>query len=158
MHGHQAISQDNKSIESKNWFNEFIGQLRTDEQMLELGAINPDKEKFYQNIFSGDIEAILLDNREKISMAIIERMIREYLTVLTDRKAFPDKLAFELSNYKVLVWAEIDMDDEKTERELIIAEAKINAKYSKYGLYISTTIVENQDSLEVPPHYQELKD
>ncbi|WP_421813529.1 hypothetical protein [Flagellimonas sp.] len=150
-------SQDDKSVKRRNWFNEFIGELRTDEQLLEIGAMEPDKEKFYDNIFSGDVEALLLDNRERISMIIIERMVREYLKVLMSKKVSPDKIAFELSNYKVLVWSEIDMDDEKTERELILAEAQINAYYAKYGIYISTTIVERQDNLEIPTHYQELK-
>ena len=90
-------------------------------------------------------------------MAIIEKMVKEYLGKLAVNKSFPDKIAFELSNYKVLVWAEIDMDDETTEQELILAEAITNANYSKYGLYISTTIVEKQDNLDIPPHYQELK-
>ena len=154
----ETNSKDYKSVERNQWFNEFIGQLRTDEQMLEIGAMHPEKEKFYNNMFSGNIEEILLDNRERISMAIIERMVREYLNHLISKKVFPEKIAFELSNYKVLVWAEIDMDDELTERELILAEAIINADYSKYGLYISTTIVEKQDGLGIPDHYQELKD
>lgn len=123
--------------------------------MIELGTIDPEKGKFYDNMFSGNIEQILFDHREKISMALIERMVIEFIKLLLEKKIRPEKLAFELSNYKVLVWSEIDMDDEESERELIIAEAQINAKYSKYGLHISTTIVETQDGLPIPPHYQE---
>ena len=157
MTGKEATSQHNKVAERKNWFNEFIGELRTDEAMLEIGAINPEKEKFYDDIISGNFQEILFDHREKVSMALIAQMVKEYLKILfEEKKVSPEKIAFELSNYKVLVWVVIDMDDNLFERELVVTEALINAKYSKYGLHISTTIVEKQDNLPVPLHYQEL--
>ena len=57
----------------------------------------------------------------------------------------------------VLVWAEINDDDEQMEDKLILSEAKINAKYHLYGFDMESTIVETSDKLPVPNHYRSLK-
>jgi hypothetical protein len=72
---------------------------------------------------------------------------------LSSLKHNPKKLGLELSNSKVLVWAEIYDNDDETEKALILAQAKVNARYSKFGFAISSTIVEECDQLAVPNHY-----
>ena len=86
----------------------------------------------------------------------VKGMVNEFVCELINRKRFPSKLAMELSDYKVLVWAEIKDDDEETEDALIMSEAKVNAGCFKYGFHISTTIVEEGDKLIIPAHYQKL--
>ena len=61
-----------------------------------------------------------------------------------------------LSDSKILVWAVVDDNDEKTEDALIIAEAKVNGKYYEKGFYLNSTIIEKSDNLSVPPHYQKI--
>ena len=62
-----------------------------------------------------------------------------------------------LSNSKLLVWSEIEDNDEDMEDALLIAEAKVNGKYQKDGFYINSTIVEKSDNLSIPNHYQILE-
>ena len=62
----------------------------------------------------------------------------------------------DLSDASVLVWAEIADDDELMEDQLRLAQAKINAQYSQYGFYLSSTIVEESDCMPIPSHYQPL--
>ena len=65
-------------------------------------------------------------------------------------------IAINLSNTKVSVWAVTNDDDEVSAKKIIIAEAKVNAKYFKYGFYIDAMIMEKSDNYPVPNHYQKL--
>ena len=62
-------------------------------------------------------------------------------------------MALDLSDSKILAWVELFDDDEESEDNLIISEAKVNAEFEKFGFKISTTYVEVCDKLNVPPHY-----
>ena len=73
---------------------------------------------------------------------------------IKDRDIKPIKLAFDYSDSKVLVWAEID--NESFEDQLILSQAKINAKFSSEGFCISTTIVEKERWLDYTCALQEI--
>ena len=94
---------------------------------------------------------------KKISSAFfIKNLIDSYFIELGERRARPNRVALELSNSKVLVWAEIENDDELTEDALILSAAKVNYAFSTFGFHISSTIVEVDDKLNVPKHYKEV--
>lgn len=84
----------------------------------------------------------------------IQNMLVDYIHLLNqlDEKLHL-KLAVSFHNSELLVWAEIEDDAEFIEGELIMAEAKINAKYHQHGFDMTTTIVEKCDMLAVPNHY-----
>lgn len=45
----------------------------------------------------------------------------------------------------------------KWKKNLLITEAKINAKYHPFGFAMETKIVEESDNFNIPNHYQTLK-
>ena len=47
----------------------------------------------------------------------------------------------------------IDNDDDELEKQLILVEAKVNAKYHSFGYDLTSMIVEKSDDLPLPSHY-----
>ena len=95
-------------------------------------------------------------SKKTSSAFFIKNLIDSYFIELGERIARPNRVALELSNSKVLVWAEIENDDELTEDALILSAAKVNYAFSTFGFHISSTIVEVDDKLNVPKHYKEV--
>jgi len=95
-------------------------------------------------------------SKKTSSAFFIKNLIDSYFIELGERRARPNRVALELSNSKVLVWAEIENDDELTEDALILSAAKVNYAFSTFGFHISSTIVEVDDKLNVPKHYKEV--
>ena len=95
-------------------------------------------------------------SKKTSSAFFIKNLVDSYFIELGEGKARPNRVALELSNSKVLVWAEIENDDELTEDALILSAAKVNYAFSTFGFHISTTIVEVDDNLNVPKHYKEV--
>ena len=157
MTGIQDISNDSKDKKRDQWFQEFVSTLRVDEQAIKIDAIDPEKRKFYDQMIFGDMKELVSANRDLTSKYFIANMLRDYFNELTERKVLPLKIAFDLSNSKILVWVEIKMDDYEIEKSLILSEAVVNAKYSQHGFYIYSTIVEDCDNLSIPPHYNSVK-
>jgi len=147
----------NITLESSNkldqWFESMIGSIKVDHLQLQTKTATDDKTRMYNNIIEGRHSEMFSDMRNISSQFFIEDLVKEYLTELNERKVITHNLAFELSDAKVLVWAEIENFDESSEDGLILAEAKTNALFSKYGFHISSTIIEKGDNLTVPPHY-----
>ncbi len=146
----------NQSQESATeaWFDSMVANLRYDQTLFENEILEGNKKKVYDAMISGDEDFIHNYARQTSSTFFITNMVEAYFKELIKTKAKPSKIALELSNSKILVWAEIVEDDELMEDALILAEAKINAFFSKYGFHISSTIVDDSDSLEVPEHYR----
>jgi hypothetical protein len=67
-----------------------------------------------------------------------------------------NKIAFDYSNNEILVWAELKDDDWESEKGFILAAAKVNANFNKFGYDITITFVEESDGLPVPNHYHEI--
>jgi hypothetical protein len=85
---------------------------------------------------------------------LIKSLVLDYLTRLKTLDRHPEKLALGLSDSKIMIWAEIEDDDEELEDQLLILEAKMNAIYNENGFYVNSTILEKSDRLPVPSHYQ----
>lgn len=142
-----------KKITQEAWFDEFVGSIRLDEQLLKNDLMEPQKKQMYNKLLEGNIEALSVDARNMSTQYFIGSLLGEYVKELSSLKHNPKKLGLELSNSKVLVWAEIYDNDDETEKALILAQAKVNAQYTKFGFAISSTIVEECDQLAVPNHY-----
>lgn len=136
------------------WFDNMVSNLKYDKVLLDNDILEDEKKEVYNAMISGNQELISHLGRQSSSAYFIVNMVGKYLKELIKSESKPSKIALELSDSKILVWAEIIEDDEKMENALILSEAKINAEYSKYGFYISSTIVEDCDGLTVPEHYK----
>lgn len=144
-----------KSSDAQDWFDSMVANLRYDQTLHEIDVLEAEKKKFYDALIANDRDFMHSYARNASSAFFITNMVEAYLKELTNKTSKkPSKLALELSNSKILVWAEINENDEAMEDALILAEAKINSIFSKYGFHISSTIVENCDGLEVPKHYK----
>ena len=85
---------------------------------------------------------------------ILKNMLVDYFAEITKRKINTISIAFNYTNSGLLVWAVINDDDEKSEDNLLLSAAKINAKYNKYGFSVSSTILEKSDNYPIPEHYK----
>lgn len=150
---HTTIKQ---SDSAKEWFDSMVINLRYDQTLLENDILEEGKKQVYDTMMSGNQESMSNMGREFSTTYFVSQIIDAYFKELIKVKSSPRKIALELSHSKILVWVEIEEDDEVMEDALILTEAKINAYYSKYGFYISSTIVESSDGLITPEHYKSI--
>lgn len=140
----------------RTWFDELMQQLRVDRLSLETNTATTEKQSFYQRMATANATDMALTSRMQSSQHFLGQLIIEYVDELKQRQIEPRQLAMDLSDASVLVWAEINDDDELTEDQLRLAQAKINAHYNQYGFYLTSTIVEKSDCLPIPSHYQSI--
>ncbi len=138
----------------QQWFDEMVTNLRYDQTLLEIDVLEENKKSIYNTLISGNQDMISHLGRQASTAYFISKIVSDYFKELVKTKSKPKKIALELSDSKILVWAEVSEDDEVMEDGLILTEAKINAEYSKYGFHISSTIVEDCDGLPIPSHYK----
>ncbi|MBN8823365.1 MULTISPECIES: hypothetical protein [unclassified Spirosoma] len=138
------------------WFDGFMNHLRVDRMSLETNTATTEKQDFYHRMAAADATDLAFTSRIQSSRFFLGRLILDYVNELKQRQVEPCQLAMDFSDASVLVWAEIDDDDESMEDQLRLAQAKINAQYSQYGFYLSSTIVEKSDCLSIPSHYQSI--
>ncbi|MEO0058972.1 MAG: hypothetical protein RLZZ312_619 [Bacteroidota bacterium] len=146
------IQIDNNQL----WFDEMVSNIRYDQLLLKSDLLEKQKKEVYDAMISGNHDFMHNYARKNSSAFFIKNLIDSYFIELITRKKTPNRLALELSNSKILVWAEIMNDDEDTENALILAAAKVNNDFSKYGFHLSSTIVEKDDLMDVPAHYKEV--
>lgn len=146
------INQDDLDI----WFENFIDYLRTDHFLLSEKLATNEKTSLYKAIMGNDAVELAKATRKQSSMIFIKSILSDYLDAIHSQKLRPKKLALGLSDSKILVWSEIEDNNEDMENVLLLAEAKVNGKYQSEGFYINSTIIEESDNLEIPPHYQKI--
>jgi hypothetical protein len=149
-----AHSNDKKQ---EQWFEKLINSIKVDQLALETKTADKAKERLYNNLIEGKHLEMFSDMRKHSSQYFIEELVIEYISEINKRNVKFNELAFDLTDAKIHVWAEIDDEDESSEDGLFLAEAYANAKFLDYGTYISTTIVEKSDSIPLPSHYSSMK-
>lgn len=147
----EALTDQN--TKSEQWFDEMVAQIRADQLAYGAGVISPEKITMYDNLISGEVKPLIDNTLAMAKMYYIKRMLVEYVSVLGGLDSF-NKIAVSFHNSGLLVWAEIPDGREDIEDELIMAEAKVNAKYHQFGFDMNTTYVEECDQLSIPSHYQ----
>jgi hypothetical protein len=150
----KKLSESNKDNELDDWFSTLIENIKTDHFLLKENIASKETKQFYQTFMSGDETSILAQVRGLSSIGFIKNLIVDYLKEVKSFKKLPLKLAFGLSDSKILVWSEINDNDDATEDALLLAESRVNNKYHSRGFYINSTIIEKSDNLAIPPHYQ----
>lgn len=152
----KEIENTKVQSETNKWFDDMISNLRVDQLLLDADVLDTSKKELYQAFIKGDNDFMHDYARKNSSAFFIEKLVNSYFIQLGIRKALPKRVALELSNSKVFVWAEIENSDEPTEDALILSAAKVNYDFSEYGFHIASTIVEVDDNLNVPKHYKEV--
>ncbi len=137
-----------------NWFDDFVGNIRKEQVLIQTGLASEEKTRFWNMLTSGNLNEINHHGKIMASIHFIKSIVWDFLNELAVRNCKPVKLAFDLSDSKVLVWAVINDDDEIAEDSLILAEAFVNARYFKYGFHVSSTILEQSDNYPIPGHYK----
>jgi hypothetical protein len=149
------ISTPNK-YEIDNWFSNIVDQIKADHFMITQDAAPSEKKSLYFDVINGNYDVVLTNMRQTASLFHIVSILKDYLSEIKNTNLEPAKLLVSLSDSKILVWAEINDDDDKTEDALLTIEAKINGKYYSKGFYVNSTIVEESDNIVPPPHYQKI--
>jgi hypothetical protein len=145
-----------KQINEADWFDNFVATLRVHKMQLDTYTASNEIRKMYDVFFSGNTDNMASMSKNNAQRHFVSKMLVDYVGFIS--KNSPLKLAFDFNDSNVLVWAEIPDDDELMERILIMAEAKINAKYHDFGFDMTTTLVETRDYLSIPNHYVSFND
>lgn len=140
------------------WFNDFVDRLRADHFILKSGNASKETKHLYDTLMDNNQDQMNRDVRRYSTVYFLKSLMFEYLTEIDPFKGRLRKLALGLSDSKILVWSEIENDDEAVEDALLLAEAKVNAKFFNDGFYLNSTIVEHSDNLPTPAHYQNVLD
>lgn len=149
-------SDDKQGQNLDQWFGALIQELQTDHYLLKENIASKETKTFYDAMMSGNESSMAAQIRETSSRFFIKNIVFDYLSEIKTFNKIPVKLALGLSDSKILVWSEINDDDEATEDALLLAEARVNSKYQTRGFYINSTIIEKSDNLPIPPHYQNI--
>jgi hypothetical protein len=144
-------SKKQKASKKEQWFDELVGLIRTHELELATNTAPNELKEFYTNAIQGNVDELLSFNKQLSQKHFVSKIIVDYIRILEKHR--PLKLAFDYNDSSVLVWVEIQEDNFQMEKKLILAEAKINANYHKFGFAMSSTIVEDSDKLTIPNHY-----
>lgn len=135
----------------EQWFEDLVATLQTHQLQLETNTASSEMQEMYKTLFEGNADNISHIAKMQAQQHFVSRIIVDYLKLMSND--LPAKLAFDFNDSEVLVWAEIDDDDDEMQKKLIMAEAQINAHYHPFGFDMSSTIVERSDNLEIPNHY-----
>jgi hypothetical protein len=150
------LSNDKNNEQLDEWFGLLIQGIQTDHFLLKENIASEDTKNFYQAAMSGNELSMATQVRATSSRFFITKLVFDYLKEISTFKKIPLKLALGLSDSKIMVWSEINDDDEATEDALLLAEARVNNKYQSNGFFINSTIIEKSDNLKIPPHYQNI--
>ena len=123
------------------WFDELVGTLKAHQLFLETGIADEETKSLYSTLIQGNSDEIAALGNALAQKHFVTQILYKYLSIIS--KNLPLKLAFDISGQEVLVWAEIEDDNEQLEHTLIMAEAKVNAEFHNlvydlrvcFGLY-----------------------
>jgi hypothetical protein len=139
------------------WFENMISGMDISQLRFQPVIEDENTKALYNHIVAGDDGTIFQNIRRDATQVLIKNVVLKFLHELTDRNALPDTLAFSLASTTILVWAEIEDDNETHEDRILHAEANTNAYARHFDLHIETLVVEKSDLLRVPDHYIALK-
>lgn len=147
---------DNKDIQEQ-WFDDIISELKKDQLLLDTGLLDKKTEEIYNAFINNDVLKVYKLTQDNLHRDLTKLIIFSYLSELKNRTNNVTELAFDYSSKGLLIWAVINDDDEKTEKALILTEAKINNDLAdKYNYHISSTIIEKSDNTNIPTQYKKI--
>lgn len=146
---------EDKQVSRSEWFDDLIAALKTHELLLETNTATEEMKQFYEAIMGDNLDELFKMQKTTAQKYFVGKIVFDFLKILDNH--VPLKLAFDFNASEVLVWAEVDDNDEMQEKILSRAESKINAIYHPYGFDMETMIVESSDNMPIPNHYKIFK-
>lgn len=139
-----------------DWFEKTIHDLRVKQLQYNTGTMSDGDAKRLENIATNTFDP---EGAYAASQYTHKEFVRELLTKYFDAVNGVDwkRLAFELKSSKIIVWVTIADDAEDLEKLLYRIEATVNSQFSRYGFSVDTMIVEEQDNINVPSHFIEVR-
>jgi hypothetical protein len=144
-----------KQLSRSEWFDNLIATLKTHELQLETNTATEEMKQFYTAIMGDNLDDMFKMQKAAAQKYFVGKIIVDFLKLLD--KNIPQKLAFDFNDSEVLVWAEIENNNEAQEKLISRAESKINALFHPYGFDMETMIVESGDNVPIPNHYKIFK-
>lgn len=158
MHTDDKKQVEKTHVSPQLWFDDFISSIKVDQVLHQTDLMDPAKKHIYDAMIADNQDVVFNSAMQMASTHFIMKLVEKYfIELFSDKKHIPSRLAFDLSDSKILVWAEIENDDEQAEDKLILAAAKVNSLFFDYGFHLSSTIVEKSDGLAIPKQYKEVE-
>src|SRR4051812_5223013 len=109
------MSVAEKSIQAvqASWFDEFIASVRTHQLQLETNTATEELKNMYDILMNGSNHDLAHLSKITADAHFIKSMVLQYLQIIQPN--LPLKLAFDMDNSEVLVWAEIEDNNERME-------------------------------------------
>lgn len=139
------------------WFKNLISGIKTDQLKFQSIIEDENTKALYQHVIAADDGTIFQNIRREATQVLIKNIVLKFLQEVLEQDALPGTLAFALTPAAILVWAEIEDDNELLEDCILQAEEKTNAYANQFDLTIETLVVEKSDLLRVPDHYIQIK-
>lgn len=135
-------------------FDNLIGKISEHKAMILDRKAPSDLVNFYNLIRVGTEDELNSHLANRVQQDFLSRIIPTFISEIADLSY--NKIAFDYSNNEILVWVELKDDDWASESAFILAAAKVNAEYYKFGYDITITFVEESDKLDIPNHYHQI--
>jgi hypothetical protein len=152
----EALSNYQTTSKLNEWFGAMVHQLRTHEMQLKTGTASDELSNFYEALINGEEIKVLNETRQGSTKFFVKKVVEMYIKELSLREVKIQKLAFFTSDERVLVWLQLEENDEGSENSAILAQSKVNSSFQEHGFHIESMIVEDSDNLEIPKHYDTL--
>jgi hypothetical protein len=138
----------------EEWFDNFIASMRADEIQLQTATATTEKQSFYHMMISGDEDRMSLMVRNVTGLYFVKRIISDLFTELGKIHFSLSKIALGFSDSRVKVWVEVNDNDEKSEDDILLIEAKVNSKYYDSGIRLWVSITEKSEGSPLPLGYK----
>jgi len=139
---------------AEEWFNDVVANLRKDELLYKTGKLPDERKDVYNAFINKEYDKIMHNMSEAAIKHFTIQILTAYDSYIKTLDINPIFIGVCYGDREVLVWSEINDDDDKTETELFKAEAVINASFINTGICISSTIVEKSDKIKMPGQYK----
>jgi hypothetical protein len=146
------VQTEERPLNLDTWFSNFMDMVSTYKAMYKDKTMPKDLASLYNTLMVGTQNEVAFQSKNLTQAHFVPTIISKYLELIESN--FPQQLAFAHNDNEILVWAELKDDDWTTESALILAAAKVNAEFHKFGYDITTTFVEECDNLSIPNHYK----
>jgi hypothetical protein len=150
-----STSDNVKKDSVKEFIDQLLHVLSTDKMMHETNTMGNELTKFYNEFASGNIDTILKSNMQAAIEMFEKQLLLEYIQGILHSNIKPGSLAFHSAGNTILVWAEVNNEEE--ENELYRLEGRMNSKFGDKGIKLDTTVVEAEDQLPIPAHYRQIR-
>lgn len=144
----------------KPWFINLIDKLKSRFSQQKNQVLNIPEEGSdiaFSHVVQ-DFSMAMHQNRIASQKFFTSQILSVYIDEIRSLTSMPDLIGLAIGHNEILVWCQINDDDEEMENNLFLAEAKANAAQINSGISISTTIVERSEKIFMPSHYKTLID